>query len=162
MRSRLVAVVVLAVIAAVAVGGHLSRRAEREPAVADAGGGQRATAADATTPTTPPATTRSVTSTAALDPVQQVAVEGVRAWQERDVTARSAALALVATPEYAAAIRGVDPAVVPACTVEEVRTDLEADGLVRVAATCRTGLVLLVDLALDGDRWLVADIAPGT
>lgn len=158
MHSRHMFFVVLVVIAAVAWVGRLTGHPEGEQQLAQS---TRApvTTVESTSPAASPSTS---TPPASLDEVQRAALAGVAAWQDRDAAARNSALALLATPDYAAALSGVDPAVVPACTADEVRTDVEADGLARVNITCRTGLVLDVDLSLEAAVWRVFDIAPGT
>ncbi len=154
MRNRHMLLVVLVVIAAVAWVGRLTGDPEREPQLAQSTQGSVTTGPERTSP-------GASTSHAELDEVQKAAVAGVTAWQDRDAAARNAALALVATPEYAAALAGVDPAVVPECTADDVRTDVESDGLARVNVTCHTGIALDVDVTLEDAEWRVSDIAPG-
>lgn len=155
---------VLVVIAAVAWGAQLAGGTERDPKVADTTQGRVSAESEVMAPTPGALTspTASKPSRAVLDEVQQAAVAGVTAWQDRNAAARNAALALIATPDYAAALKGVDPAAVPECTPDQVRTAVETDGLARITVTCHTGLVLQVDLTLEHADWRVEDIAPGT
>jgi hypothetical protein len=161
MSSRRTLLVVLVLIAAVAWVGRLSGGTGDDPQLADSSRLTTGAESNATSPD-PSASPTASMPPGELDEVQQVAVAGVTAWQHRDAAARNAALALAATADYAAAMTKVDPAVVPECKAEEVRTDVEADGLARINVTCHTGLVLDVDVTLEDAVWRVSDIAPGT
>lgn len=163
--ARLAAVGVIAVLAVVGITLGLGRGADETQAAPTATTAQAAPGevAESPSPAAPqsPAAPAASADRVALTFEEQVAVDGVEAWQLEDPTSRDTALRARATEEYAALAVTIEPSRVPRSPVEAAQLRNEADGQALVDVTLQddTELGVLLQMSETGE-WLVADILP--
>lgn len=119
-------------------------------------------APSSTPPAAPPTRITQPPIPAGRAPMVNAATAAIRAWQQTNPSARTAAIAATCAPPLAVALATVDVAAVPAAPPAAGVVTIVADGLSQVAVTLADGTRLQVDLQLTRDRWLASAINPAT